>query len=380
MIKKKSVGIVTLGNSTNYGGVLQATALYKTLKKLNYEPLMITCQKMPSPWSSPIEYVKIRVRLYGSDGIYSKLRICGGVVKTLLSNAHYVKRKKKIDTFKTFIKRNLKSTKYYSASEDIIKSCPPMDIYVVGSDQVWNFEFTFGEFDERFLLKFTPENSKKYAYAASTGGKKSEEYIKKLLSEIRDFSAVSVREESLEEQMKSQGGDAKTLLDPTFLMSSDEWIKLEKKPKAKLPKDYILVYYLERSSKNDSIIERVYNNLGLPVVDIGSDYGKAKYKRIIVDTIGPAEFLYLAHHATYVITNSFHMTVFSILFEKKFLTVSRVNQESRMEDLLHKLNMSEWLLKNEKDWSIILKEYVSPISMLDQQKKESINFLKKMRE
>lgn len=378
--KRNKVGIVTLGNSTNYGGVLQATALFRTLKQLGYEPTLITCQKMDPAWKTAAQYVKYRVKLYGAEGLYTKLRIVGGIGKNLLSNIHYGTRKAKIKSFQTFIRNNLKTTEYIPTAEIAKDKCSDYDLYVVGSDQVWNFAFNFGEFDERYLLSFAPEKAKKYSYAASTGGIKTKEYIQELYDGIKDFTAITVREESLEQQLREAGAEVKTVLDPTFLLDKETWLEFEKKPEWNLPSKYILVYYLEKSSKDDPVIKEVAEKTGLPVIDIGTDYGKSSYDRMVADTVGPAEFLYLASHASFVITNSFHMTVFSLLFEKRFLVLTRVGQESRVEDLLQKLDMRSHLIGGPDEWKIIMEDYQSPLNRLKEQKAESIEFLLSMRD
>ena len=91
----KRIGIVTLSNSINYGGVLQAVALKKAIERIGVCPINITCQKMPSTWKSPIGYVRKRIKLYGSKGILCKFRICAGFCKTLLSNMYFFSAKTK---------------------------------------------------------------------------------------------------------------------------------------------------------------------------------------------------------------------------------------------------------------------------------------------
>ena len=110
------------------------------------------------------------------------------------------------------------------------------------------------------------------------------------------------------------------------------------------------------------------------------DYKRATYSRIIDDTAGPAEFLYYVHNAEYVITNSFHMTVFSMIFQKKFITLQRTGQESRIEDILREFGMEQHAVFSEKEWNKILE----PLDCIEEQllprRTEAIRFLQQVKE
>lgn len=376
----KKIGIITFSNSTNYGGVLQSVALSYTLRKLGMEPINITCQKMPSAWNSPKKYVRRRVRLYGSKGIKAKIRICGGVGKTFFSNVHYFSAKSKIRNFQKFINENLTVTQYYETDIQLKNICCSFDAYILGSDQVWNNSFTDNRFKSIYFLEFVPKSIPCYSYAASAGGEKSDSYILEIIQRTRDFVGITVREKSLEEHMKRLGCEkVNTVLDPTLLLSREEWINFEKKPK-KIPKHYILVYYLERSSGNDPVIKKIAERYDLPVIDIMPDYRKAGYRRVIDNTAGPAEFLYYVHHADFVITNSFHMTVFSIIFGRKFVALKRTGQESRIHDLLQQVNMSSRFIDDVDDCGVIDEHVNSYEKNLKKYMMDSIDYLKNIGE
>lgn len=375
----KKVGIVTFSNSTNYGGVLQAAALCKVLEKLDMQPVNITVQKMASVWKSPLNYIKMRIRIYGSKGYVTKLRIFGGALKTVFSNIHIFSVKRKQDSFKNFINRNLNSTPYYATTEILKEKCGNFYAYITGSDQVWNNAFTYNQFQGKFFLDFAPDGASCYSYAASVGGKKTDEYVKEVIYRTQHFKGITVREKSLEDHMRKLGCEqVHTVLDPTLLLSKEEWTMLEQRPQCNIPKHYILVYYLEKDTLHDPTIKKVSEQLDLPVIDIMPKYGKAEYNRIIDDTAGPAEFLYYVNHADYVITNSFHMVVFSLLYRKKFIALRRDGQESRIEDLLNKVGMGERYISNLEEWSVIKKEVKDISEIIENEKIESITFLKKI--
>lgn len=351
----KKIAITTLSNSINYGGILQATALNQVLKeRYNIQPVFITHQKLQPLWNSSCAYVKRRVKLYGCHNLKTVLRILGGMGKTFFSNIHYFERKKKRKSFSSFSKKYLAETPFYATFEKVKENCSDFDIYITGSDQVWNSAFNYNEFDPVYLLEFVPENKNKFSYAASVGGEKSDDFILELIERTKDFKALSVREKSLADKMNRMGANnVLTVLDPTLLLDLDDWSKFERTPKGFLPDHYIAVYFLEKESNNDPIIKAVSKQTGLPVINLLPNHKKAEYPCYKDFTAGPAEFLFYIHHADYVITNSFHAVVFSLIFRRKFLALPRAGQESRVKDLLEQLNLGEHSIKDVSDISVI---------------------------
>lgn len=378
----KKIGIVTHSNSTNYGGILQAVALSHTLKGLETEPVNITCQKMPPAWKKMYTYVKQRTLHYGCKGLNTKLRICGGMLKTLLSNVHYFDVKKKQKQFKTFISENLTVTPYYKTDEELRKNCAEFDVYITGSDQVWNASFSNELLEDKFFLGFAPKGKPLYSYAASAGGTKSDDYVQEIIYRTKGFSGITVREKSLECQMKKLGAvHVKTIIDPVFLLTKEEWEKYERNPEKNIPQKYILSYFLEKTEAQDCVINKVASELQLPVVDILPQYKKTAYKRIIDSTAGPAEFIWYMHHAQYIITNSFHMIAFSLIFGKKFISLQRPGQESRIEDILDKFNIKDHLIHEESEWSNIRNDVARQdiINKIIPYRKEGVSYLEKMK-
>lgn len=377
--KVKKVGIITLSNSTNYGGVLQAVALSRTVRKLGMDPTNITFQKIPSPWNSVRMYVRRRIRLYGCKGLKTKVRICGGMVKTLLSNVHYGAVKEKQKNFKDFLDRYLTETPYYPTSELLKEHCSDYDAYITGSDQVWNSAFSYNQLIGAYFLDFAPEGAPCYSYAASAGGKKSDEYVREIIQRTEHFTGITVREKSLEEHMKKLGCErAQTVVDPTLLVSREEWEAMAQKPKQDVPKNYILVYYLEKDVKNDPVIKRISKEMNLPVVDIMPNYCKTEYPHLVDDTAGPAQFLYYVKNADYVITNSFHMVVFSLIFGKKFVALRRKGQESRIHDLLRLVKNEQRYIEDEKEWHVINTEVPDLHSYIQGDREASLEYLRQI--
>ena len=377
----KKVGILTLTNTLNYGGTLQAVALNKTIKKMGMNPVNVICTKPPKAWRSARTYLRERVRLYGCQGIYAKIRICGGIVKTLISNIHYFDVKLKMKKFDMFINDNIITTPYCEDEEKLKKEYSNYDAYIVGSDQVWNTMFFGGDFFAPFFLNFTCSGSPCYSYAASVGGKKEDQYIQEIISRTKHFEKITVREKSLEIQMKHLGStNVMTVLDPTLLLGKKEWEKFEKKPEKIFPEKYILVYYLEKDSVKDELIKKLSEELNLPVINLMPIYQKTNYPCFVDKTAGPAEFLYYVHHANYIITNSFHMVVFSLIYHKKFIALEREAQESRVIDLLNTVHLNERYIKNIRESGKIMEDYEDVLPLLEAEKKRSLEFLKSIEE
>lgn len=334
------IGVVTLHNSINYGGALQAVALNAYLKKQGHEVVFLDYQKPWPVYNSPFRYRKLRIHYYGNEGVVTKFRILAGMGKTVLSNVFYFRRKRKQDGFKEFVQKYLAVTPHYRSYQDLKESYPECDYYITGSDQVWNNYYTMDRFDKGYFLSFIPDGHKKIAYGASIGGARDDAYVKEIISLTSDFKAVSVREKSLEEQMNRLGAaGAVTVLDPTLLLTKEQWLRFVRPSEKKEP--YILMYGLEYSQELDRAVRYLREKYGYSIVDIFPGVTKLKHIKYADGCCSPGEFLRYIKDAAYVVTNSFHGTVFSIIFEKQFLTIPRTRQESRMADLLDSLKLSK---------------------------------------
>jgi hypothetical protein len=206
------------------------------------------------------------------------------------------------------------------------------DYFAVGSDQVWNPNFYY--YVPRALLKYADDNQK-VAFAASFGVSAiPKEYEDEIKNSLSCFKSISVREDAGAEIVKSlTGKEAKVLVDPTMLIDKNEWCKIAKKSKYRPKGKFVVKYFLGDSSKEyDAFIEKKASELGAKVIDIMHCENTW--------IIGPAEFLYLYEHAEAAFVDSFHGSVFSILFNKPFAVFDRIgtdgtgNMNSRIETLL----------------------------------------------
>lgn len=202
---------------------------------------------------------------------------------------------------------------------------------------MWSLKLT--NCDKTYFLDFVSDSAKKYSYAASVGENVfSEEQRKEYRKLLQDFAGISVREESGQAMVKEVADrEAEITLDPTLLLPKEEWEQLcgENKVKGK----YLLVYQLGFSKQLISAVKKVASLTGLKVVYIPFPLGGFVKSKLSV-SIGPQEWLTLFNNAEYVISDSFHGIIFSILFNKKFLAVvDGQHKNKRAISLLNKLGL-----------------------------------------
>ena len=212
------------------------------------------------------------------------------------------------------------------------------DFFIAGSDQIWNYNFSAEHFDDYFL-KFTTKN-KRIAVSASFGVDELPDKWKALYSDsLQEFSGISVREEAGQAIIQELlGVDVPVLIDPTMMLTKDEWLTVSRKPRVACSKPYVLKYYLGDEAESEKIDvwakENDYEVYELLNKDIPELY-----------SAGPGEFISLISNAALVCSDSFHCIVFSIIFSRPFLVYARQGSEnymtSRLDTLLKKFGFED---------------------------------------
>ena len=337
----KRLAIVTI-ESSNYGNRLQNYAFQEVLCSLGYS-------------------VETLHRIHQPNGIKH-------VVKRFLQDVLQTKAAK----FRKFNQNIVFSEITIRRDNCLADLWEKYDYFIAGSDQVWNPHYNFvGTSD---LLAFAkPEQ--RISYAASFGVNEIPDEKREVYAEnLHKFKALSVREKRGAEIIKElTGRGAQVVLDPTMLLTSEQWSKVEKNTKFSLKKKYALVYSLGEKSVD---FENAINLYGkeMEIFDIRT---MQKNGREI--PVGPAEFLYLIHHAELILTDSFHASVFSILFHKRFITFKRpgIDMSSRIVSLANTIGAEDKLdSDNNLDCSKRM-DYKAVDQLLETERKKSIDFLKK---
>ena len=351
----KKIAIITIIDYSNYGNRLQNYALQIILLKNKFQ--VETIQNL--------------------DGIYNKnyyrivKRKLGDIVKKFSSNPI----NKKYISLINFSK-NISKSKNLIDKNHIDKNITYFyDYFIVGSDQVWNPNF--GRLSDVDLLSFV-EPSKRISFSASFGiSKLPKQYHEKAKKELSKFKAISVREDAGKKIIEDVVGrnDVEVLVDPTMLLTADEWDKVSKKPKMLKNDKFILNYFLgELSEQRKNEINRVAKENDCEVINI-LDKNSPFYE------CGPSEFLYLEKHAFLICTDSFHSSVFAILYNRPFIVFNRedniVSMNSRLETLLSKFKLENRKYSGKITKNDLSCNYQESYKILDKEKEKSIKWLKK---
>lgn len=308
--KKINFNIVTFHRSYNYGAVLQAYALQEYIKSLGYS-----------------------VGVY--DGVKETIAKVGGikgkilkVIKKTNKKANFIKEKK----YKEFVETELCINKDFDS-----------DVFVAGSDQVWN---AMGKMDANYFLRFVKNDALKISYAASMGVDKIPKEREKIFRDyIRDFDFISVREEGAKECIgKICDKDIEVHVDPTLLLRAQQWQGVME-PVSGLPEKYTFVYLLHVPKNVNKLLKWLKKQTKTEIVLVDGQgiiqgVGCKLIKHdIALHDIGPKQFLYLIANAESVVTSSFHGTALSIIFNKEFYSIINPKSPSRIGNLLNLLGL-----------------------------------------
>lgn len=316
-----TIDIITLHCPLNCGSVLQGYALCHYLGKYyNTENVQL------------IDYVP------------SYMENEGHPVRTILRKVLFYRQyKNRNKNFKDFIDNNCNLTRErYHTYQKLKENPPKADIYISGSDQLWNPCFNCGN-DPAYYLEFVIDKPK-LAYATSMGTDQyTDDQLKCLASRIKDYQFVSVREKCSVGQLERAGiKNVHAVCDPTFLLRADDYSALAKSHKS-LGK-YVAVYLVEPSALLDKTLDS-FRAQGYKIVGVAGYLNKYKCDIRLMDA-GPAEFLGLIRDASFVVATSFHATVFSLIFHKQFAIIPGMNP-ARIEQLLSLVHLQDRMLTKE---------------------------------
>ncbi|MBQ3970666.1 MAG: polysaccharide pyruvyl transferase family protein [Selenomonadaceae bacterium] len=322
------IGIITMHRVLNCGSALQAYALQRKLRDMGYDNEIIDYKYLDKSASEPS--LKARVTTFLREALF------GFPVERMKYK------------FKAFYKHNLVLSERAYDREGLAKNPPRYDLYLAGSDQIWNPRF-IGD-DVNFLLAFAAPDARRISYASSIASTVMDVRMKGLYStHLSRFQAISVRERSGVGIIKElTGKDAAVCCDPTLLLGRNEWDGLASQSQYRIDGKYILVYALsymfDPFPEIYGIVDRVQQALGMKVVFL---QGRAKDvfrpDSKLIKSAGPADFAYLFKHASFVITTSFHGASFALIYDKPLIGVvdSRSGLDSRIQSLLESVSAAD---------------------------------------
>jgi len=328
----KKVGLVTIVDYKNYGNRLQNYAAQQVLRSIGCE--VTTIVNKPANKADGKVNKKFVDKLKGKS--FSDLvRI---VINRINRNKHEKAFNNKVQAFKSFSSRNINESDFIIKVDLIPENLgESFDYFIVGSDQVWNPIYRKGSPID--FLTFAPQN-KRVAYAPSFGiAEIPDKYISQYTKWLSEFNHLSVREDAGADIIKNlTSREASVLVDPTVMLTKDEWLSIAKPHKLKPNTPFLLTYFLGEVPKEvKGLISKLSTKYKLEVVNLGS------YEQIERYAADPSEFIDYVNSSNIFLTDSFHGAVFSIILEKQFIIFDRVTKvpsmNSRIDTLLTKFSL-----------------------------------------
>lgn len=371
------IAICTLFHKNyNYGGILQAYALQQVLKNIGFDSDIIRFDNEKS--INPIYPTLVsRLAQYSIFEIVDKV---WEIIRAKFDVRIKAKLKKRISLYEQFVNKCTNTSDIYNDT-NINDIASQYDILISGSDQVWNPNST----NNLFLQNFDTKN-RRVSYAASISRNQLSQSEKKvLIPALARFDYISVREKTAKELLRRElpDKDIEIVCDPTLMLSPSQWDTIASK--RIIDKPYILIYAFSKCKYIDDIVMYCKkNNLEcyyIPYAKHAPNSFDETYPITPLFDIGPSEFVSLIKNSEGVVTDSFHGTVFSIIYGKNFFVYERdgkkgkTSKNSRIYDLLSTFNIENALIKKDIDWSCKI-DYSKVKPILTDLQNASLNWLK----
>lgn len=348
------IGILTFHRANNYGAVLQNYALQNILNMNGFNAITVDYR------SHSIE------KNYHINKIESSGNLFHRIIGTLLNFYKYSQLKERQEAFETFRNTMLTMSKSVN-NKDIEQLENYLDVFICGSDQVWNENIMSSEDRDVYSLSFV-KHKYKASYAASAG--KARNLSNELIYRISQLNYVTVREKTLSTFLREMGILSNIVCDPVFLITGSEWQKMIKERSVqRYNKPYLFLYYVDSHRKETCKAARyIAKKRKLKVI-----YPTAKSKDTLtigkcVYRDGPLEFASDLANAKFVVASSFHAVAFSIIFHKEFIVILHETTGERVIDLLERLGLQERIIKSLED----LKNRIESFRPINYKKIDSI--------
>ena len=373
----KKIGIITILNVNNYGAELQAHALNKKLSLLGYDNEIINYLFYKNPEyifqekSKPIFKIKPIDKLKGFilSGLDRYSQLSNGKIAGV-----------RLERFNEFHNKLSKVSSPIKSISELYTKELNYDTYIVGSDQVWNPNNQINI--EPYFLTFAPDNKKKIAYAPSFGvGNIEVDKHNRYNILLNNIDVISCREESGVQLIKDiTNREATHVLDPTLLLSRKEWEDILVPFEETEP--YILLFIFNNSSYVTNFALDLQKKTGYKIIRICKNEMRVESDKKILNIrdAGPREFLGIYQKAAIVLTTSFHGSIFSLIFQKPFYTITpnSKNNNARQQSLLSMIGLEDRLIKEGDDFpnkGTIEIDFGPVQQIINNEKNKSIDYL-----
>lgn len=350
------IGIITFHASYNCGSILQCRALVQLLKQRGHNVQVINYSNI------------------GQQQVYSVFlpnNSLRNIVKNILSLGGRAQIEDHCTQYQNYIDTNLPLSGDVISDHAGLKDLQKYDAIIAGGDQVWNV--SIADFDTAYFLDFA-KNTYKFSFSPSLGARNINEdenhaQYRDLLLQFDDISCREVNGQKWLEQLT--GREVQLVADPTLLLPKEVWKGLTEF-NAKLPERFIFYYAFAYSPENNAAVERIAKHYDIPVIVIDAKQWYIrrlmKYPHfILLNQTGPNAFLQLMDKATYVLTTSFHGTIFSLNFGKQFLYIETKNhdiKDDRTSFILKQMGLSDRYLRPDQIQSEALEKPIDRQSVL----------------
>lgn len=361
------IALITIHNANNYGAILQAFATKQILSKYGE----INTINYDNHFSYHLDWIRFLpsvhgIKMFAHDLLRLPFRISA------------------VRKFKSFIRDNMNLTPKLKSEQLSQGIADYFDAYVCGSDQIWNPEIVNSTktIDPIYFLSFAPQGARKLSYASSIGNYHYTEEEKKQVKQLlNDFTIISTRESDGLTKLSDILPEKEIyhVLDPTLLLSKEEWFEALRIDSAKPKEEYILVYSVPRTALLKKAVKYFASKLNYKIIVIDQMLFPVIKGNKHIRSAGPKEFVELFSKAALVITDSFHGVCFAVNCEKPFIAISAGKKSNRIQSLLSVLEISEKFIGTESELEVfdfkldvttaskenLLKQRMSSLALLD---------------
>lgn len=329
------IGLITFSRSRNYGAVLQTYATYNFLK--NYSDNVEVIDYIARGW----DFRKKNYPFLIKGSKWDK----NSFTRFLWKNVILKNQLKQHKLFWNFIKANCQLTKSYYSVDEMSELKNSYDLAVCGSDQIWNPDFATNKIpDGAYFLSFIGENTKKISISSSFGCESlSNENESIIFNYLKEFKSITTREKSGKYILEKMGLNSEIVLDPTLIAGTKVWNEMASNRLVK--NKYMLLFQIFPNNNRVEFARKLAKQKNLKLIIVTANpLDKYKIKHRVISLPKVDEWISYFKYADFVITDSFHATAFSVMFNREFLVDSNVSYNTRMKSLLDYLGLQDRMI------------------------------------